>query len=150
MLKSQNKALLQRARETYGNKNQILVSAEECCELAKELMKYPRYETHEEGIKRTREKVLEERADVEIILDHIDSIYGFTEEEILQAAEPKLNRLKKWLDTSSSMQYTTEYRETSEEPDASCWGCFYDDHWDDPNRAKACKNCKNKRQVQSK
>lgn len=138
MLKSQNKALLKRARETYGNKNQILVAAEECCELAKELMKYPRYETHENGIKNTREKVLEERADVEIVLDHIDSIYEFTEEEIQQAAQPKLNRLKKWLDTSNSMQYTTEYRETT----GFCDECFYRDHWDDPKRAEMCENCK--------
>lgn len=138
MLKSQNKALLEQARKTYGNKNQILVSAEECCELAKELLKYPRYETHEQAIEKTRNNVLDERADLEIVLNHIDAIYQFTPEEIEQACEKKLSRLSKWLETSNSMQYTTEFRDLTEK---DCKDCFYYDHWDDPKREETCINC---------
>ena len=35
---------LEKARKTYGNKNQIMVCMEELCELACVLAKYPRYE----------------------------------------------------------------------------------------------------------
>ena len=37
------KAPLKKARDTYGNKNQILVCMEELCELSCVLAKYPRY-----------------------------------------------------------------------------------------------------------
>jgi len=137
--------LLKKARETYGNSNQILVSAEECCELAKELLKYPRYSTDEAALKNTYNKVLDERADLEIVLDHIDSIYGFDEDTLTYAVIKKLKRLKKWLDTSNSMETTTQIR-SLDEPDTEpnpCSGCLYNDHWEEGFDEGHCKECVN-------
>ena len=136
--------LLKKARETYGNANQILVSAEECCELAKELLKYPRYSTDEAALKNTYDKVLDERADLEIVLNHIDNIYHFDEDTLTYAVTRKLKRLKKWLDTSNSMETTTKIRslESDSRPEY-CSGCFYNDHWEEGFYEGHCKECVN-------
>lgn len=138
-LTPEQKNVLETARATYGPRNQILVAAEECCELAKELLKYPRYDDHETAIFKTREKVLDERADVQIVLNHIDAIFNITPEDIAAHCARKIDRLQKWLDTSSSLEYSTELREVTEK---TCNGCFWFDHWDDPDRAKHCEECK--------
>ena len=119
---------------------QILVSAEECCELAKELLKYPRYSSDEVALKSTRDKVLDERADLEIVLNHVDAIYSFTDDELTTAVERKLRRLATWLNTSDSMQTTTEIRDLDTEPN-SCYGCFWNDHWEEAFYDQHCKNC---------
>ena len=132
--------VLEKARETYGNSNQILVAAEECCELAKELLKYPRYHDDETAISKTREKVLDERADMAIVLNHVDAIYNFTEDEILCAMRPKIDRLNTWLNISNSMETTTKIREV--ESKSVCETCFYSDHWEEGFEEK-CKSCVN-------
>lgn len=101
------KATLQQARDTYGARNQISVAIEELCELATALSKFVRYEHEDNGVAKTREKVLDEYADVCIVLEHVQKIYGFTPEEEHTAMRAKVDRLKRWLQTTSSLEYTT-------------------------------------------
>ena len=105
--------VLQQARVIYGFKTQIAVSAEECCELAKELLKYLRYETHDLAVKETKDSVVSEVADVTIILDHIMNVFEISEDELNQAIEQKIQRLSRWLNTNESIEYTTKDRELS-------------------------------------
>lgn len=105
------KDVLSRARATYGNKNQILVSIEELNELACVLAKYPRYEDEAQAVLELREKVIDEVADVNIVLDHILKIFWLTEDEIDERITKKINRLERWLEQSSSMTQTVRDRE---------------------------------------
>lgn len=133
------KHILAQARKVYGSKNQLIVSAEECNELALALLKFIRYEREDKGISETYEKVLEERADVEIILDHIDNIYGFSEDEILKVMNSKIDRLKRWTDKTNSMEYTTIDRGFEDCVGESCEDCFYFSHFDEA--VEKCVNC---------
>ena len=129
--------ILELARQTYGPKAQIAVSAEECCELAKELLKYLRYETHETAVKNTRNNVISELADVIIISDHITNIFNITQQELNLEIEVKIERLQRWIKNSNSFEHTTEDRELK----TTCEGCFWNDHWDDPKRPEICRKC---------
>lgn len=103
--------ILKTARETYGDNNQILVAIEELNELACVLAKYPRYDTKEEATAELREKVIDEFADVSIILDHVQNIFGITDEELMERILKKVSRLERWLSHSDSMEETTKDRE---------------------------------------
>lgn len=140
ILTKQAKGVLRRARETYGIRKQLIISAEECNELAQALLKFFRYDDDTEALSKTREEVLKERADIAVILDHVDNIYGFTEEEIASVAELKIMRLNGWLYHSTKSEYTMQAREIPIKT-KSCEGCFYYDHFDDPDRENACKHC---------
>ena len=104
------KGVLKRAREVYGSKNQILVCVEELTELSSVLTKYPRYENEEEAKEKLHDKVLDEVADVLIILDHVQNIMGLTTEEVYARMSAKVERLERWLDNSDSFQHTLEDR----------------------------------------
>ena len=120
--------VLERARQTYGNKNQILVCIEELNELACVLAKFPRYDSEEEAREKLRDKTLDEVADVEIILNHVKAIIGLTEDEVCEHTEKKVARLKRWLDTSSSMEQTTIDRGIeaySYDTVHDCWECTH-------------------------
>ena len=127
--------ILDRARKHYGNKNQILVAVEELNELSCVLTKYPRYDEHDTAVARLRNKVLEECGDVVNALDHVQAIFGITDEEIAQAADKKGMRLLRWL-KEDGMQVTTEDREVPENP---CPLCAYNGA--DPF-AMPCFSCK--------
>lgn len=99
--------VLRRARETYGDTAQILVSTEELCELAAVCSKYPRYKTKEKAQEELRSKAVDEVADTLIVLDHIINIFGLTPVEIGDRITGKISRLDRWLHTSSSMEQTT-------------------------------------------
>ena len=101
---------LKKARETYGNKNQILVCMEELNELACVLAKYPRYESEDEATKELHDKVLDEVADVIIILDHVTAIFDLADTDIESRIKKKLNRLERWITHSDSMQETVDDR----------------------------------------
>lgn len=105
------KAILDRARKTYGNKNQILVCIEELNELACVLAKYPRYEDEEVARRELHDKVLDEVADVNIILQHVNSIMDFNELDVNERIALKVERLERWLNKSNSMQQTIDDRE---------------------------------------
>jgi NTP pyrophosphatase (non-canonical NTP hydrolase) len=104
---------LQQARDIYGNKNQVLVCIEELNELACALAKYPRYDNHERALQSTRKKVLEEVADVLIILNHVEAIFELSDSEVTFSIGAKLERVQRWLNDSNSMEQTTIDRETS-------------------------------------
>lgn len=102
---------LEDARKKYGNRNQIMVAMEELCELSCALAKFPRYDDEEKAIEETREKVLDEVADVYIVLEHVKSIFQLRPEEILSRELKKLNRLERWLKEGDTMQQTIDDRE---------------------------------------
>ena len=102
--------ILAKARETYGAKAQIAVSAEECCELAKELLKALRYDDFSSAVEQTRDAVISEVVDVFIILDHVASLYHIQEEEAQEQVRKKINRLERWMENTDSFEYTTKER----------------------------------------
>ena len=105
--------VLQRARETYGAHKQIGVAAEECTELAKELIKAFRYDSFDDVVKNTKENVIDEVADVFIVLDHVIKLFNITSENLQPHITKKLQRLEYWLDNSSSIEFTTRCRTIS-------------------------------------
>lgn len=106
---------LSEARKIYGNKNQILVCMEELNELACVLAKYPRYEDEMKATQELHDKVLDEVADVMVILNHVQSIFGLSEEEVNNRILVKIERLKRWLLHSNSMQETIDDRSVNTE-----------------------------------
>lgn len=113
------KQVLEKSREVYGAKNQILVSIEELNELACILAKYPRYNDENEGITDLYQRVLDEVADVTIILDHVRNIFRFNDYEIDDRIRAKIARLSRWLSHSDSMQETIDDRKV----ESLCKGC---------------------------
>lgn len=131
--------LLETAQATYGYANQVVVAIEELCELGAVLSKYPRYDFHDDALKALRDKVLEETADVIIMLRHIQMIFNIQPTEIEDMMDKKLNRLKRWLeDDDKSFQHTTEDRAVS---GAVCTDrCYYWDHVDEI-QPEICEKC---------
>ena len=129
--------LLETAQATYGYANQVVVAIEELCELGQVLAKYPRYNFHDDAVKVLKEKVLEETADVIIMLRHIQMIFGLQPDEVEDMMDKKLNRLKRWLENEDhSFQHTTEDRVVAN----SCEECYYWEHIDDEAPCKECRN----------
>lgn len=116
--------VLSKARQVYGNKNQILVCIEELNELACVLAKYPRYEDETLATQELHNKALDEVADVYTILMHVKAILGITEEELLQRRIVKVGRVKKWLSHSNNMQETVNDRDLNN----PCADCVRDRH----------------------
>ena len=102
--------ILQRARETYGAHKQIGVAAEECTELAKELIKAFRYDSFDDVVRNTKENVVDEVADVLIVLDHVLQLFNITSEDLQPHIDKKLQRLEYWLNNSNSIEFTTRCR----------------------------------------
>lgn len=109
---------LQDARETYGAHKQIGVAAEECTELAKELIKAFRYDDFEDAVKNTKENVVDEVADVLIVFDHILNLYSITTSDLQPHITKKLDRLRYWLEHSKSIEFTMQHRSLSAEDQA--------------------------------
>lgn len=88
--------ILARAIKTYGEESQIDMAIEEMSELTKALLKhrraYKKYKTVPE--KYFIENVLEEMADVQIMLDQLYMIFG----EPIIMRNRKIDRLKKRLE----------------------------------------------------
>lgn len=100
-------SILAKARKVYGNKNQILVSIEELSELACVLAKYGRYEQHETAVVKLRDHVIDEMADVTVVMSLVQSIFGVTEQELSDRAALKIERLDRWMTSSESFEQTT-------------------------------------------
>lgn len=126
--------VLNRARSTYGNKNQILVCIEELNELACVLAKFPRYENEDEARTSLHDKAVDEVADVLIILDHVQNILGVSDDEVYTRVFEKVERLERWLSNSDSMQRTLEDRVVGK---AGCDTC---QNWKTPE-ASMCSTC---------
>ena len=101
---------LRRARDTYGEKNQIAVCIEELSELIKVLAKYFRYDK-DTALEKLRADALDETTDVYIILEHVKSIFNLRNGEINKRAVAKLDRMNRWLNTSNDFSYTMEDRD---------------------------------------
>ena len=110
-INKKQREVLSKARKTYGDTAQILVSTEELCELAAVCSKYPRYETKEKAQDELHNKAVDEVADVLIVLDHIINIFGLTPVDIGVRVAKKIARLDRWLHSSNSMEQTTVDRE---------------------------------------
>lgn len=123
------KHTLKRAVETYGAQRQICVAAEELCELSSVLMKYARYDTHDAAVKAMREKVIDEVADVVVMINQLYTIFDLHDPEVFKRAQAKVARLEGWLAKSDSLQQSTTDREVPDEKDLSY---LLDKH---------CKNC---------
>ena len=98
--------LLQKARDTYGDTTQILISVEELNELSCVCAKFPRFENPDRARKELHSKAIDEVADVLIVLDHIINIFDLTPVEIGERIEAKIGRMERWLNKSSSQAQT--------------------------------------------
>lgn len=127
--------LLETAQATYGNANQLTVAVEELCELACVLTKYPRYNLHDDAVLALKDKVLEEVADVVIMLRHTQMIFGIQPDDLDNMIDIKLARLSRWLKKDSSFQYTTVDRAKVK----NCKDCYYWEHIDEAG--DACRSC---------
>lgn len=123
--------ILERARNVYGNKNQIMVCIEELNELACVLAKYPRYTDECKATQELYDKALDEVADVYTILEHVKAIFNMSEEEVIQRRFLKVSRVKKWLSHSESMQETVDDRELEEEMSGDCRNTTLDEKKED-------------------
>jgi predicted house-cleaning noncanonical NTP pyrophosphatase (MazG superfamily) len=131
--------LLETAQANYGYGNQIAVAMEELSELGSVLPKYLRYDFHDDAVAALKDKVLEETADVVIVLRHIQMIFGIQPNELEDMMDKKLNRLKRWLENDDkSFHHTTEDR-AIEETD-SCESCYYWEHVEEL-KPDTCSNC---------
>lgn len=142
-LTSTHLQILKKARDTYGETNQILVSCEELTELAAVCAKYPRYTDHEKAHNDLYAKALDEVADVLIVLDHVINIFDIKPYDLQQRIHGKVSRLEHWMNTSSSMEQTTIDREvpgqTSLE-DYKCQSCVFVNI---PDHIFPCSDCHN-------
>lgn len=109
-----HRKVLQRARDTYGNTAQILVSVEELCELACVCSKFPRFEDADVARAKLHDKAIDEVADALVVLDHIISIFDLTPVEIGSRVDAKVARMERWLDTSTSQSQTMIDREVDD------------------------------------
>ena len=113
----QTSKVLQKARDTYGDKNQIVVSIEECNELSAILAKFVRYHNEDTAVFELKDKVIDEVADVYVVLEHVKAIFGIRENELAARLDKKIDRLERWLKTSDDMEQTTIDRKISDTKD---------------------------------
>lgn len=91
------RAIMKRAIATYGNWAQTNVAIEEMAELTKALLKTRRVpEDDHAAQQRATSNVIEEIADVEIMIDQLKIMYG--ESYVNAVREQKLVRLEAWLE----------------------------------------------------
>lgn len=121
-----HKAVLERARETYGNRKQLSVAAEELDELAILCNKYQRYDSHHDGVKDLYTDVVGEVSDVLIVLNHIIEAFGISEEDLSKTVSGKIARLESWLNSSKSLQISTVMRDIPRDK-PGCEACLYKD-----------------------
>lgn len=100
MTTEERRALLDRAITAYGAPAQMDMAVEEMAELTKALCKVKRVSCAAEA-KAVLENVVEEMADVQIMLDQPRIIFGRSTAE---AEEYKLERLKKRLDIATAAE----------------------------------------------
>ncbi len=75
----------------YGKENQVMIAVEEMAELSKELLKNINRD------KKNEQEIVEEVADVYILLEQIKRIYNISEEQLSKSAAEKYYRWQKRL-----------------------------------------------------
>lgn len=103
MTTEERRALLDRAITAYGAPAQMDMAVEEMAELTKALCKVKRVSCAAEA-KAVLENVVEEMADVQIMLDQLRIIFHRSTEEVEEVEEAKLERLKNRLDGRNNWQ----------------------------------------------
>ena len=95
------KIIFEKAIERYGVDDQSQVACEECAELIKALSKYHRVTKHQaydkRKIQRCMNNIIEEVADVGIMIDQIKLMYGISEKDVNAVRTEKVERLRKAL-----------------------------------------------------
>jgi NTP pyrophosphatase (non-canonical NTP hydrolase) len=71
----------------FGEKQQMIVAMEECSELIKEISKYLRGKSN-------RDNIIEEVADVLIMIKYLQLILNISDEELNEMKQFKINRTK--------------------------------------------------------
>lgn len=132
------KALLELLRQKYGAPAQILVANEELCELAAVCAKFPRYSNADTAREKLHESVIDEVADVMIILDHVINIFGLTDEEVYERISGKIDRVCRWVLSSSGQEQTTIDREVKMSP---CKGCEFQGNFEQLKPGGECFIC---------
>lgn len=120
ILYGRTKEALEMARNNYGFKNQVLIAIEELNELSCILAKYPRFETHTDALNTIRDRVLEECGDVLNALDHVQAIFEISDDEIIDVAAQKMDRVRHWLMNSNRQSISTTDREIPNKPCSMC------------------------------
>lgn len=106
---------LQTMRNLYGDTHQLTVCIEELAELACVLCKYPRYSDSDSAVTELHDKVLDEYADVNIVLQYVKEIFNLTDEEIDKRIQGKINRMQRWVDSGNpTPEQTLKDREVIE------------------------------------
>ena len=137
------KEVLSLIRKTYGNTTQILVSNEELCELAAVCAKFPRYTDPEKARSELHSAAVDEVADVMIILDHVINIFQLDDLEIRARIQGKIDRIRRWLSTSSSQEQTTVDRDVIAEAqfERNCRGCIHVGNYQNLKMGGRCYRC---------
>ena len=95
------KIIFEKAIERYGVDDQSQVACEECAELIKALSKYHRVTKYQDydkrKIQRCMNNIIEEIADVGIMLDQLKIMFDITEKAVNAVREEKVARLSKAL-----------------------------------------------------
>lgn len=77
----------------FGKDNQMRIAQEECAELIQALSKYHRYGKSKQYADAALANVKEEMVDVQIMLDQLQMIFGFTDKELDEVRAMKTERL---------------------------------------------------------
>ncbi len=135
ILYDRTKQILQAARNEYGPFKELSVAAEELNELTGILMKFFRYESTEDAVKALRDKVLSECADTINALDHIQAIFNISDNEIIQEAAKKMDRVAVWLTNKDPLMASAKDRTIPKTPCKTCQ--YQNDSW----MFKECIDC---------
>lgn len=135
----EDRKVLARVRKTYGTTAQLLVTIEELDELSKVCCKFPRYENPETAREKLHDKAVDEVSDVIVVLDHIFDIFDLDWEEVVNHIPTKVERVKRWLSKSNSMEQTTIDRDLHPVK-SECSGCVFESTKGKSGHCKTCKD----------
>lgn len=105
----QERQILKNAIGTFGTEMQTDVAIEEMAELTKALVKHIRYPGLE-----TWQNIVEEIADVKIMLDQLTIIHNIKDAEIQKVRAEKIARLKKRIDEKMDELFDAGYKDTQD------------------------------------
>jgi len=85
--KIERKDDLYRIVRMFGNKAQLLKFSEETGELIKACVKF------EDGVSKSKDNIMEEIADVQVMLDQISIMYGVDQRDVKRVYDAKIDRV---------------------------------------------------------
>lgn len=87
-----HRKVMKKSIEKNGKVKQSVIAMEECSELIKAISKMIRYSSDEDSVCMYKEDLIEEMADVYIILDELKMMYDVLEFDIEQMIKQKIDR----------------------------------------------------------